>query len=233
MPFCLLFLFILSSAWANPVVIPANVDHLYIPEGFDSNDSVEVVVTGTLPDLCHSRHKVETHIQGKVIHLSVTSILQGGTKSCPPLIVPFKEVVTLGQLPDGDYRVHVNEGTPYFLKKKLSIVEAANSAIDNYIYPAIEWVERKSDDSFVLHGWRYSPCFELDDIKVVSNKIDTLSILPVMKQTSDFCPMKGIPVSYPMKLSLAGLRSQKVLLHIRTMDGKSVNTIVGPLAPFK
>jgi hypothetical protein len=47
-----------------------------------------------------------------------------------------------------------------------------------------------------------------------------------MKQVSDFCPMKGMPVSYPVRFDFSGLKVKKPLLHVRTMDGKSVNTII-------
>ncbi|HXH31104.1 MAG TPA: hypothetical protein VNJ01_09855, partial [Bacteriovoracaceae bacterium] len=63
-------------------------------------------------------------------------------------------------------------------------------------------------------------------VKVVSNEKDTLSILPIMKQVSDFCPMKGISFSYPIKLDFTGIDVKMPLLHVRTLDGKSVNTIV-------
>ena len=33
------------------------VSHLYVPDGFDSNDNVEMVVSGILPNLCHKSPK--------------------------------------------------------------------------------------------------------------------------------------------------------------------------------
>ena len=46
-----------------------------------------------------------------------------------------------------------------------------------------------------------------------------------MKQIREFCPMKMISFSYDWKVP-AELESEKVLIHVRTMDGNSVNTVI-------
>lgn len=224
-------LFFLSQvALAAPKIIPSPVDHLYVPEGFDSNDSVEVVVTGTFPNACYSRNRVDVKINDELISVTVTAIAPDTSKKklgfCPDVLVPFKEVVDIGNLQGGKYRIQVNGDSRNSLQEELSITEAASSAVDDSIYAAVDRVEAKGNGDYVLHGWNYSPCLELEAIRVVSNKKDTLSILPVMKQTSDFCPMKGVPVSYPVKLDMSSLVMKQPLLHVRTMDGKSVNMIV-------
>jgi len=95
-----IFALLLSSiAHASPEIILAPVDHLYIPEGFDSNDSVEIVVTGTFPNTCYSRNKVDVSFLGDIIDVKVTAISPEQKnsvveKNCPQLKVPFKEVVS-------------------------------------------------------------------------------------------------------------------------------------------
>lgn len=39
-------IFYSMAAFAGPEIVTAPVKHLYLPDGFDSNDNVEVVVTG-------------------------------------------------------------------------------------------------------------------------------------------------------------------------------------------
>jgi len=194
-----------SVALAQPEIILAPVDHLYIPEGFDSNDSVEVVITGTFPN-AHRNQLTE--------------------KNCPQMVVPFKEVVSLGNLQGGEYEIRVNDGARKSLKDNLMVHEAASHSVDDNVYAALEYVEKKSQNDFVLHGWKYSNCMELNEVKVVSNNKYTLSILPIMKKVSDHCPMKGMPVSYPVKLDFSSLKMNQPLLHVRTMDGRSVNSVV-------
>lgn len=230
MKLALLSVLIAPIAFANPEIVTSPVDHLYVPQGFDSNDSVEVVVTGQFPNPCYSRNNVLVKVSDDQIDIKISAIAPKsslmGSRACPDMIVPFKEVVSLGNLQGGNYKIRVNHDSLYSLNDELNVAEANSSAVDDHVYAALEWVEKKGQNTFVLHGWKYSPCFELDKIEVISNKKDALSILPVMKQVSDFCPMKGMPVSYPVKLELSNLKSNKPLLYIRTMDGKSINTIV-------
>lgn len=223
-----LFIFASFTAIAQPAVISAPVDHLYIPAGFDSNDSVEVVVTGTFPNPCYSRNDVKVAVTDDVVDIQVSAIAYEtkSFKDCPDLAVPFKEVVTVGNLQGGEYKVKVNSQTRYALEDSLKITEASSNAVDDYIYAAIDWVERTGPQEFILHGQRYSNCLVLDHIEVVSNSKDTLSILPVMKRLSDFCPMKMMPTKYPIKIDFSNLKIDRPLLHVRTMDGKSVNTVV-------
>jgi len=213
-----------ASVFAQTGLRSAPVKHLYVPTGFDSNDSVEVVVTGHFPNPCYSRNTVTVDVKDDVINVEVTALLRSEEKLlCPQMQVPFKEVVSVGNLQGGDYKINVNG----VLSETLTVEEASSSAVDEHLYAAIDGLEHKGGDSYVLHGWRYSTCVDLDRVEVVSNKKDTLSVLPIMKQLSDFCPMKMTPVSYPVKLKTETLKSKEPLIHVRTMDGKSFNKILG------
>lgn len=212
------------NAAAQPEIVAAPVSHLYLPDGFDSNDAVEVVVTGYFSNSCYSRNDVKVDVVDDVVDIKITAISNEKTFSsirCSDMIVPYKEVVNVGNLQGGKYTVKVNDS----LQDVLNVQEASSNSVDDNIYAAIEWVESKGNNNFVLHGWRYSPCIDLDEVKVISNNKDTVSILPVMKQLSTFCPMKMTPVSYPVKLNFASMKMKNPLLHVRTMDGKSVNMI--------
>lgn len=211
-----------SFAHAGLKIIPAPVNHVYVPVGFDNNDSVEVVVTGYFTNTCFSRNTVKVEVKDDKINIAVSAIANSERLFCAEMIVPFKEVVSVGNLQGGDYEINVN-GT---LKESLSVKESSSNAIDEHMYADIEGIERKSGNEFVLKGWRYSNCIELDKVEVVSNGKDTLSVLPVMKQISNFCPMKMMPVSYSVKLDFSSLKVKEPLLHVRTLDGKSFNKII-------
>ncbi len=209
-------------AFAAPSIGLAPVKHLYVPQGFDSNDAVEVVVTGHFPNPCFSRNTVMVDVVEDRIKVEVTALLSADKKSCPDMAVPFKEVVSIGNLQGGDYQISVND----VLEDKISIGEADSNAVDDHLYAAIDNLDSLGGGNYMLQGWRYSPCIELDKIQVISNGKDTLSILPIMKQVSNFCPMKMTPVSYPVKLDVSGLKSKEPLIYVRTMDGKSFNSIL-------
>lgn len=215
-------LFLSQFALAMPQVIPAPVKHLYIPDGFDSNDSVEVVITGNFPNPCLSRNNVQVAIREDLIDVKVTALMSYQKFNCPDMVVPFKEVVSIGNLQGGQYKVSVNN----VLKDTLIVEEASSSAVDEHLYAAIDNVEKMGNGKFLLRGWRYSNCIESDKIQVLSNHKDTLSVLPIMKQVSGFCPMKGMPISYELNLDFSDVKVDEALIHVRTMDGKSFNSIV-------
>jgi hypothetical protein len=224
-----ILLTMIGSAMAAGVPIEKRVpiDHLYIPAGFDSNDNVEVVVTGFLPNLCHKNPsaKVTFDANGQV-DLEVTSLYYDETNPfCPEMVVPFTLPVSLGVLDTGEYSVVVNHEKGN--TGKLMVAESTSNAIDSYHYAYVSNVLKKPGSHRIhLKGYNPSDCFVLDKIESVSNKRDSFSILPKMKQIRDFCPMKMVPFTYEYDVPKT-LNKKNILLHVRTMDGKSVNTILG------
>jgi hypothetical protein len=59
-----------------------------------------------------------------------------------------------------------------------------------------------------------------------SNNKDTVTIMPIMKKVRDFCPMKMTPLEIPVRFDPSELSHSKVLLMSRTIDGRSVNSLV-------
>jgi hypothetical protein len=97
---------------ATPITYEANVpvDHVYIPSGFDSNDSAEAVVTGFLPNLCYKAPKSTVSIKDGKIAVSVkaTKNIAGGRMAyCANVIVPYTESISIGVLDKGKYKVSV------------------------------------------------------------------------------------------------------------------------------
>ena len=212
--------FMISAAHAEVSLAP--VKHLYVPSGFDSNDSVEVVVTGTFPNPCYSRNTVSVEIKGEQIAIEVSAIRRDTKAACPMMLVPFKEVVSIGNVQGGTYELVVNDK----LTDNLTVAEAASNSVDDHLYADIDQIEEKGPNEYVFHGWRYSHCVKFDRVEIVSNGKDTLSVLPVMKQVANLCPMKGMPISFPVKLDFSKLKTKEPLIHVRTMDGKSFNKVL-------
>ena len=101
----------------------APVKHIYIPAGFDSNDSVEVVVTGTFPNPCFARNTVAVNVVNDQIEIEITAIRRDTKAACPAMLVPYKEVVAIGNLQGGAYDIHVNNQ----LNDKLMIHRTRNT----------------------------------------------------------------------------------------------------------
>jgi len=218
----------LASDWKE---IPS--DHIYSPKGFDDNDNVEVVVTGYLPNLCYRSPRAEVHFAGpKIIEISLESLYQAPSErdiQCAQMLVPFVLPVSLGLLDSGDYTVIVGKGTFYEQQSKMKVEHSTSDAIDDFIYAGVEYVEVKSAGQRVveLKGHNPSYCFELDHIEYISNNKDTYSILPIMKKISSNCPRKLTAFAYEWTVP-EEINRDKVLLHVRSMDGRSINRLFDP-----
>ena len=222
----MLALSISSLLQAAPIVIDAPVDHLFVPNGFDNNDNVEVMVTGNFPTTCFSRNKVEVTVKDEVINVKVTSLdsSKDNTK-CEKIEIPFMENVTIGNLQAGDYKVVVNNK----LTEKLSIDVSSSNSVDEHLYGMISYVELGFTGGLsgeaMLVG-RSQDCLELDKVEYLSNGKDTLSILPIMKKVSATCTGEKNYLEVPVKFQPRAFASKKVLLFVRTMDGKSISSLV-------
>ena len=213
------------------VVVDAPLDHLFIPQGFDNNDNVEVVVTGKYPNPCYTRNKVEIDVKGDLVNIQVTSLMQEdqNRKLCEDMKVPFSEVVTIGSLQAGDYKVVVNDQ----LTGKLDVSVTSSNSVDDHLYAQVDYVELGftgglSGDAMLV-GSSVSPCLILDKVEYLDNGADTYSVLPIMKKINNECPEKRTRIAIPIKFDPNKLKNSQILLFVRSIDGKSVHSIIDKL----
>jgi hypothetical protein len=202
------------------------VDHIYSPAGFDSNDNTEVVVTGYLPNLCYKAPRSAVTVKDGKISVSVKAIRNDNAMGfCANVKVPYVEYINIGVLDKGQYNVAINEASKLEKFSKLFIAETSSNSIDDVVYANVDQVVRADESSrtVLLKGYNPSDCFELKEITIKDNGSDTYSILPQMKQVRAQCPKKMIPFVYEIEVP-QNLEADKVLLHVRVMDGRSVNT---------
>lgn len=220
-----LALSISSLLQAAPVVVDAPIDHLFVPNGFDNNDNVEVMVTGNFPTTCFSRNKVEVAVKNEIINVKVTSLDSSKDNSnCETIEIPFMENVTIGNLQAGDYKVIVNNK----LTEKLTVDVSSSNSVDDHLYAMINYVELGFTGGLsgeaMLVG-KKQDCLELDKVEYLSNGKDTLSILPIMKKVAT-CTGEKSYLEVPVKFQPRAFANSKVLLFVRTMDGKSISSLV-------
>ncbi|MGE3608639.1 MAG: hypothetical protein AB7I27_03545 [Bacteriovoracaceae bacterium] len=218
-------IFSIAAANAAPVPVNSPVDHLFVPMGFDNNDNVELLVSGTFPNPCYSRNKVEVQVKEDVIDVTVTALLNKKDKECSPMEVPYMENITIGNLQAGDYTVHVNNK----IQEKLAITEASSNSVDDHLYAMMDYIDLgftggASGDAFLIG--KTTDCLAFDKVEYVSNGKDTLSVLPIMKKISPTCSGEKKFLSIPIKFNPQDFAFNKLVLFVRTMDGKSINTLV-------
>ncbi len=225
--FAMAMALVVSSAWAStPIEVLIPVEKVYVPKGFDSNDQSEVVISGVLPNLCHKAPITSVKFRGNTAYVTVKAMkYEASNPFCPEIPLPFLRAVDLGILDKGKYNIVVNAKTPYEQKTSIGVEEASSDAVDDHIYANVGSIEQLSGGRTVeLKGMNPSECLVMDKVEFIDNGSDVYSVLPIMKQVSGFCPMKMTPFTVKAKVPTV-LAQKKVLLHVRAMEGKSVNAI--------
>ena len=215
----------MSFAGSAPVAMPVPVDHVYVPNGFDSNDNTEIVITGFLPNLCYKIPSSQVSVGEGKISIAMTALhTQSGMGFCADVIIPFIEYINVGTLKAGGYKIAINEDSSNAVNDKITIAPAKSSSIDDAIYANVDSILPSENGSRTvqLKGYNPSDCFVLKDIVIVDNGVDTYSILPRMKQIHTFCPKKLIPFTYEFDVP-EKLEAEKILLHVRVMVGRAIN----------
>jgi hypothetical protein len=205
---------------------PVPIDHVFVPAGFDSNDNVEVVVTGYLPDLCYKAPRAQAEIKGNRAQVSITALkIKDPSVFCVQLAVPFMEVATLGVMDPGKYSLDVNAGQPTSRQGRVLIGESSSPAMDDFVYANVTNIDRVAGTrKIVLKGTNPSDCYDLREIRFVSNDSDTYSVLPILKQVKADCRGPELPFVYEAEVPTE-LKADELLLHVRVMNGKSVNML--------
>lgn len=229
-----LLLFTTLSLYAQhgPIVITSPVDHLFVPKGFDNNDNVEVVVTGKFPNPCYIKNSMHVAVREDKILIEVTALKKDhpDTEMCAPMEVPFKESITIGNLQGGSYEITVNEKTPYEQTGSLDVAVSDSNSVDDHLYPIVEYVELGftgglSGDALII-ARSPSDCVVFDRLKYISNDKDTISILPIMRKVSGECNNRQKRLEIPVKFRPQAFRNKDILLFVRSIEGKSVHSII-------
>lgn len=209
-----------------PVEVMVPIEDVYSPKGFDSNDNSQIIISGYLPNLCHRAPKSIVKMEEGKVDIKIVSLKYDPSNPyCPEMIVPFVEAIDLGVMDKGVYDIVVNGKSIFEKRASLQIDEASSDAVDEYVYAGVEYIEKSAGSRrVVLKGYNPSDCFVLDEIEVLDNEKDVYSIKPKMKQVSDFCALKMVPFEYDFIVP-DKLQADKVLLHVRSVQGKSVNSI--------
>lgn len=194
------------------------VEHVYVPKGFDSNDNSEVVVTGWYPTPCYEWSRAVVHKEQDSLNVNIKAFVKEGMDTvCIDMAVPYVESVKLGALREGRLVLTVDA-----IKSHIEVTKASSSSNDDYLYGQVRRVSSEGKD-LVLEIELPSTCIELDRIQAVSNGIDTCSILPIMKKVKDICPRNPQTIKQRFPMPAECLKTEKVLFHVRSLEGKAVN----------
>jgi hypothetical protein len=217
----------LGNAQYNGEYLSVDANDVFVPNGFDDNDEVVVVVDGYLPDGCYRLTRPEVDVNHTTMTIHVTPIARWWDIPCIEALIPYNFEVRLGVLPHGAYKVVVNEKR--HLRERLTVVEANNSGPDDYLYAPIDSVNIANTDpdgtrTAYLEGRFTNSCLEFENIKII-NDGKTVVALPIIEMQDRNDCHTGL---FPFKkgfLIPQGLEEGRHLLHVRSLNGFDINTL--------
>lgn len=210
---------------AEPVKVPAFYNKIYVPAGFDSNDQVEIVGEGLFRNSCYrpAETSIEVDHDRKIIKVGPAAYEYSGL--CLQVVLPFDRVMNVGMLKPGTYEIvqAIDEAK----LGKINIAKAQVNGPDDFLYAPISQAffrQRGLMGEIFITGEFPNSCMQLDEVRISVEK-ETIVVQPIAKleDTGD-CKSGSFPFSKLVEVKF--LKQGRYLLHVRSMNAKSVNALV-------
>jgi hypothetical protein len=219
----------------NPIEVPAEIEKIFIPQGFDDNDNVEVVLHGNFPNTCYQVGNTEAKVDAetRTVTVTATSFKYPGT-FCIQSITPWIQSVKLGLIPEGDYQVVY--GKDPTVRSSLEVTRRKTESPDDYLYATVEnaYVDVNAEtgkQALKLQGhfpYFFIGCMVLKDVRVLKNQSDVMVVQPIAEivEDEDVCATQPDDRGFEYTSGLAEPFKGEGLLHVRTLHGNSLNRYI-------
>lgn len=203
----------------------------YIPNGFDTNDHVQVVGEGAFANTCYrpAKYDIKVDHSKKVVYVKPKAYKYNGM--CLMMIVPYSQTIDLGILKAGKYDVVQLDADKAYKMGDLRIRVAANSSADDYLYAPIEqayWEQsQRGQAKITLSGAFSNSCW-----KYVDTRVDVQKNVIVVQPVSDIQNRGGcadVMVPFKKEVVIKNVPKGRYLLHVRSSNAKAVNNLVNML----
>jgi len=211
-----------------------------VEHGFDTTDTIEIAIQGTMPDSCHTLGKGTVRVDevNKKIHVNVEGYVRKN-QVCWMTVTPYLEVIHVGQLKKGHYEI-VAEKDPLVMGK-LHIAKSASNETDDHLYAPVDTVElsaKQSEASLApfqelnlkgTYPHLLKGCMRVVDVKSYKTENDVLVVLPISKiLDGKDCDPSEVDGSnrFNLKKKVSSIINTKGLVHVRTLNGRAVNKFV-------
>lgn len=216
----------LTMPQARYIQAHIKADNIFVAQGFDSNDDVEIFFSGKLPDTCYRRPEGNVTFKGKgKISINLTaSKIDDPNVLCIMVEVPYMIPISIGKLQEGNHQISVNKGTPWANSNEINIETPSSLSIDNFTYANVTKIERVfGSNAVMIEGYHPSSCMDFITIEVKPNKNkDTYSVLPIIQQSEDVCDRVIVPFKKLVNLPKLDPRKD-ALVYVRKIDGRALH----------
>ena len=213
----------------KPELVGVASEHVFIPSGFDDNDNAQIVISGNLPNSCYrvADPVMKVNHRQKKVYIKPQAYVYPSSW-CLQMLVPFTQTLNLGVLNASSYEViEVGPRDHQNSQGKMSIKKSMSANADDFLYASVKSasVSKESGKNILrLTGTLSSSCMHLKEVKVIHQVKYVIEILPMTEMSgADVCDQRVYP--FETLVELPQVNSDAVLIHIRTLNGQSVNLV--------
>lgn len=204
------------------------VTRVFTPKGLDSNDNSIVILDGYLPDGCYRVTKPEVHVDDATKSITIQARANYFNVPCIEALVPYTQEVDLGMLNGGNYQIHDAAGHHI---GALMVSKAQSKYPDDFLYAPVDDLLLDQKETVpgahivTLRGRFTNTCMYMEHVDVKYFP-DTVEILPVMGMKKGNCAEMEVPFSVDVELDSNRLTEGRMLVHARSLNGRSVSSIL-------
>jgi hypothetical protein len=213
----------------KPDLVGVSSDHIFVPSGFDDNDNAQIVISGNLPNSCYrvANPLVKVSHRQRKVYIKPQAYVYPSSW-CLQVLVPYIQTLNLGVLNASAYEViEVGPKDQQNSRGKMSIKRSMSSNADDFLYASVKsatTAKEAGKNILRINGNLSSNCMHLKEVKVIHKTEDVIEVLPITEvQDSRGCDQKVYP--FETQVELPQVSSHSVLIHIRTLNGQSVNLV--------
>jgi hypothetical protein len=217
--FLLAFLFLSATSHAYDRV---KIDgKLYIPQGFDNNDLVEITVVGTIPNTCYQNPTFEIERMNDKYALSLYAYYIPAVEGCKNISMAYTETINFGMMYEGEYVISLMNKRKTEVQK-LVVKASTTSLRDDFYYGNVQGIsENDANRNVEITGVNPTNCLVFD--KMTAEIQNSIIILKPQFKEEGFCENR--PKSFKIKYTVPYLENNPkgIMLHVRVMNGRSYN----------
>lgn len=215
----------IANAQIEPTKVGSAYSHMYSPGGFDSNDHVQIVGEGIFRNTCYRPAQTKVRVDETARQIIVGPAAYEYQGLCLQVILPYNRVIDVGLLKPGKWEVL--QGPQAERLGEINVRAAITDSADDFLYAPVSqaFFQQKGTGAEVLIAGEFSnSCMTLDNVQVTIEP-EVLVLQPIAKMASTGACKDG-QFPFNKKVSVKILPAGRYLLHVRSMNGNAVNTLV-------
>lgn len=223
-----------NESKTTPREIPSPVTKIFIPEGFDDNDNVEVILKGEFPNSCYhvGRTGIKVDQAKMLITVWATAYQYAGSEECLEVITPFIQEVSAGILKKGDYKVVFQYDND--IAADLKVVARTTESPEDYLYaPVVNArlnIDANGKQSLTLEGnypYMFVGCMRMREVRATLSNSDVLVVQPITEiVNNDECFTQPSDKAFSVTTGLSQPFMKEGLIHVRVLNGDAINRLV-------